>query len=108
MRMDKLTSKFQMALADAQSLAVGRDHQFIEPLHLMRALLDQEGGTVRPLLSRAGVNVNQLRARLDEALDTLPEVEGAAGEVHLSNDLVKLLNVTDKLAQKRQDAYISS
>ncbi|OBS09027.1 ATP-dependent chaperone ClpB [Acidihalobacter prosperus] len=108
MRMDKLTSKFQMALADAQSLAVGRDHQFIEPLHLMHALLDQEGGTVRPLLAQAGVNVNQLRARLDEALDGLPEVEGVAGEVHLSNDLVKLLNVTDKLAQKRQDAYVSS
>ncbi|AOV17874.1 ATP-dependent chaperone ClpB [Acidihalobacter aeolianus] len=108
MRMDKLTSKFQMALADAQSLAVGRDHQFIEPLHLMRALLDQEGGTVRPLLTRAGVNVNQLRTHLDEALDGLPVVEGVAGEVHLSNDLIKLLNITDKLAQKRQDAYISS
>lgn len=108
MRMDKLTSKFQMALADAQSLAVGRDHQFIEPLHLMRALLDQEGGTVRPLLTQSGINVNQLRARLDEALDALPVVEGSAGEVHLSNDLVKLLNVTDKLAQRRQDSYISS
>ncbi len=108
MRMEKLTSKFQMALADAQSLAVGRDHQFIEPLHLMSALLDQEGGTVRPLLTKAGVNVNQLRARLDEALDSLPTVEGTGGDVHLSNDLGKLLNITDKLAQKRQDAYISS
>jgi ATP-dependent Clp protease ATP-binding subunit ClpB len=106
--MEKLTSKFQMALADAQSLAVGRDHQFIEPLHLMSALLDQEGGTVRPLLTKAGVNVNQLRARLDEALDSLPTVEGTGGDVHLSNDLGKLLNITDKLAQKRQDAYISS
>ncbi|MEJ2481169.1 MAG: ATP-dependent chaperone ClpB [Acidihalobacter sp.] len=106
--MDKLTSKFQMALADAQSLAVGRDHQFIEPLHLMSALLDQEGGTVRPLLTKAGANVNQLRARLDEALDSLPTVEGTGGDVHLSNELGKLLNLTDKLAQKRQDAYVSS
>jgi ATP-dependent Clp protease ATP-binding subunit ClpB len=108
MRMDKLTSKLQMALADAQSLAVGRDHQFIEPLHLMSALLDQEGGTVRPLLTKAGVNVNQLRARLDEALDSQPTVEGTGGDVHLSGELGKLLNITDKLAQKRQDAYISS
>ncbi|MEJ2632849.1 MAG: ATP-dependent chaperone ClpB [Acidihalobacter sp.] len=106
--MDKLTSKLQMALADAQSLAVGRDHQFIEPLHLMSALLDQEGGTVRPLLTKAGVNVNQLRARLDEALDSQPTVEGTGGDVHLSGELGKLLNITDKLAQKRQDAYISS
>ena len=76
MRMDKLTSKFQAALTDAQSLAVGRDHQFIEPTHVMMALLDQEGGTVRPLLSQAGVNVNALRSRLGEALDRFPRVEG--------------------------------
>ena len=108
MRMEKLTSKLQMALADAQSLAVGRDHQFIEPIHLMIALLDQEGGTVRHLLSQADVNVNQLRSQLGEALERLPRVEGAAGEVHLSNDLGRLLNVTDKLAQTRKDQYISS
>ena len=108
MRMDKLTSKFQLALADAQSLAVGRDHQFIEPVHLMAALLDQDGGTAPGLLSKAGVNVNLLRSRLGEALDRLPAVEGAGGELHISNDLGKLLNVTDKLAQKRGDAYISS
>ncbi|MEW7979160.1 MAG: ATP-dependent chaperone ClpB [Candidatus Sedimenticola endophacoides] len=108
MRMDKLTSKFQMALADAQSLAVGRDHQYIEPAHLLLALLNQEGGTVRPLLAQAGVNVNQLRSGLGEALDHLPQVEGAAGEVHVSNDLGRLLNVTDKLAQQRKDQYISS
>ena len=108
MRMDKLTSKLQMALADAQSLAVGRDHQFIEPAHLMIALLDQEGGTVRHLLGQADVNVNQLHSQLDEALERLPRVEGAAGEVHLSNDLARLLNVTDKLAQTRKDQYISS
>jgi ATP-dependent Clp protease ATP-binding subunit ClpB len=108
MRPDRLTSKFQMALADAQSLAVGRDHQFIEPVHLMTALLDQEGGTVRHLLSQADVNVNQLRSALGEALDRLPRVEGTGGEVHVSNDLGRLLNQTDKLAQQRKDAYVSS
>ena len=108
MRMDKLTSKFQMALADAQSLALGRDHQFIEPLHLMTAMLDQEGGSVRHLLDRAGTNVNLLRSHLGEALDRLPKVEGQPGEVHVSNDLGRLLNVTDKLAQKRGDQYIPS
>ncbi len=108
MRMDKLTSKFQMALSDAQSLAVGRDHQFIEPVHLLIALLDQDGGTVRHLLGQADVNVNQLRSQLGEILERLPKVEGAAGEVHLSNDLGRLLNVTDKLAQSRKDQYISS
>jgi ATP-dependent Clp protease ATP-binding subunit ClpB len=106
--MDKMTSKFQQALADAQSLAVGRDHQFIEPAHLMTALLDQEGGTVRHLLSQADVNVNLFRSRLSELLDQLPQVEGTAGEVHVSNDLGRLLNVTDKLAQQRNDSYISS
>ena len=108
MRMDKLTSKFQMALADAQSLAVGRDHQFIEPAHVLLALVDQQGGTVRPLLDKSGVNVSLLRSRLMEALDRLPSVEGTPGEVHISNDLSRLLNVTDKLAQQRGDQYISS
>jgi ATP-dependent Clp protease ATP-binding subunit ClpB len=108
MRMDKMTSKFQQALADAQSLAVGRDNQFIEPVHLMAALLDQEGGTMRHLLSQADVNVNLFRSRLNELLDQLPQVEGAAGDVHISNDLGRLLNITDKLAQQRKDSYISS
>src|SRR6056300_433328 len=108
MRMDKLTSKFQLALADAQSLALGRDHQFIEPVHLMVALLDQEGGSVRPLLGQADVNVNQLRSSLSEALERLASVQGNAGDVHLSNDLGRLLNQTDKLAQERKDQYISS
>ena len=108
MRMDKLTSKFQMALADAQSLALGRDHQFIEPVHVLVALLDQQGGSVRHLLGKAGANVNLLRSQLGEALDRLPRVEGTPGEVHLSNDTGRLLNVTDKLAQQRSDAYISS
>ncbi|MDH3871340.1 MAG: hypothetical protein OEU44_03905, partial [Gammaproteobacteria bacterium] len=108
MRMDKMTSKLQMALADAQSLAVGRDHAFIEPVHLMIALLDQEGGSVRHLLAQADVNVNLIRSRLGELLDQLPQVRGTAGEVHISNDLGRLLNVTDKFAQQRKDSYISS
>ena len=108
MRTDKLTSKFQLALSDAQSLAIGRDHQFIEPAHLMLALLNQEGGTVRPLLAQAGVNVNQLRSGVGETIDRLPRVEGSGGEVHLSNDLIKIFNITDKLAQQRQDQFISS
>ena len=108
MRMDRLTTKFQEALADAQSLAVGRDHQFIEPVHALAALLNQEGGTVRPVLEQAGANVNQLRSALGEALGRLPRVEGTPGEVHVSNDLNRLLNVSDKLAQQRKDQYISS
>ena len=108
MRMDKLTTKFQAALADAQSLAVGRDNQYIEPVHLMAALLDQQGGTARPLLEKAGANVAKLRSDLAGALDRLPTVEGSAGEVLIGNDLSKLLNVTDKLAQKRSDQFISS
>ncbi len=108
MRMDKLTTKFQEALAEAQSLALGRDHQFIEPVHLMTALLDQEGGTIRHLLAKSDVNVNALRTQLSQALDRLATVEGAGGEVHVSNDLGKVLNLTDKFAQKRGDQYISS
>ncbi len=108
MRMDKLTAKFQMALADAQSLAVGRDNQFIEPAHIMLALLDQDGSTTRPLLAQADVNVNQLRSRIDEILDRLPQVQGNGGDVQVSNDLSRVLNLTDKLAQKRNDEYISS
>jgi len=108
MRMDKLTSKFQLALQDAQSLAVGRDHQFIEPAHLMIAMLDQDGSGVRPLLAQSGVNVNGLRAGLDQALDRLAKVEGGSGQLHVSNDLGRLLNLTDKAAQQRGDQYISS
>ena len=108
MRADKFTSKFQQALAEAQSLALGRDHQFMEPVHVMTALLDQSGGTSRHLLDSAGVNVNQLRSRLGIALEKMPQVEGNAGEVHLSRDLDRLLNLSDKFAQKRNDEYISS
>src|SRR5216683_2580092 len=106
--MDKLTTKFQAALADAQSLAVGRDNQYIEPVHLMAALLDQQGGTARPLLEKAGAQVAKLRSDLAGALERLPKVEGSGGEVLLGNDLNKLLNVTDKLAQQRGDQFISS
>ncbi|TYT23045.1 ATP-dependent chaperone ClpB [Luteimonas viscosa] len=108
MRMDKLTSRFQQALADAQSLAVGRDHNMIEPVHLLVALLDQQGGGTRPLLSQAGVNVPVLRERLGEALEKLPKVTGQAGQLSVGNDLGRLLNVTDKLAQQRGDAFIAS
>jgi ATP-dependent Clp protease ATP-binding subunit ClpB len=109
MRMDKLTSKFQAALADAQSLAVGRDQQLIEPAHVLLALLEQQGGTVRPLVLKAGANLNRLRSDLQGLVEQLPTVQGgAAGDVHVSNDLQRLLNVTDKLAQQRQDQFISS
>ncbi len=106
--MDKLTSKFQMAIGEAQSLAVGQDHQFIEPAHVLVALLDQQGGTVRGLLTKSGVNVNLLRSQLGDAVDRLAKVEGAGGDVHISTDLNKLFNVTDKLAQDREDQFISS
>ena len=108
MRMDKLTSRFQAALADAQSLAVGRDHQFIEPAHLLYAMLDAQGGGVRPLLLKAGVEVNRLHTALEAILDQAPKVEGTAGDVQVSHDLTRLLNVTDKLAQQRGDQFISS
>ena len=109
MRMDKLTSKFQLALADAQSFAVGRDHQFIEPAHLMSALLEQDISIAQSLLLKAGVNINQLRDGLGEVIDRIPIVEGdATGEIHLSSNLTKILNIADKLAQDRGDKYISS
>src|SRR6185437_10241610 len=106
--MDKLTSAFQAALADAQSLAVGRDNQFIEPAHLLLAMLNAQGGSVRPLLVKAGGDVNRLHTELTALLDRLPKVQGVAGDVQVSNDLGRLLNVTDKLAQQRGDQYISS
>jgi ATP-dependent Clp protease ATP-binding subunit ClpB len=108
MRMDKLTGKFQAALGDAQSLAVGRDQQLIEPAHLLLAMLEQQGGTVRPLVLKAGANLTKLRADLASLVDQLPTVQGTAGDVHISNDLQRLLNVTDKLAQQRQDQFIAS
>jgi ATP-dependent Clp protease ATP-binding subunit ClpB len=106
--MEKFTSKFQLAIADAQSLAVGRDHQFIEPIHLMTALLNQEGGSVRHLFAQTGINIHSLRSQLAEALDHLASVEGTPGDVHISNDLARLLNHCDKLAQQHSDQFISS
>ncbi len=108
MRMDKLTSKFQQAIADAQSLAIGRDHQFIESIHVMIALLDQEGGTARHLLTQSNVNINLLRSQLSQALDQMASVEGSAGDVQVSPELTRLLNLTDKLSQQRKDQFISS
>ena len=108
MRMDKLTSRFQQALADAQSLAVGRDNQFIEPAHLLVALIDQQGGSTKPLLAQAGVDVATLRARLGEAIERLPTVSGQEGNVSVSNDLARLLNLADKQAQQRGDGFIAT
>ncbi|MGY2798840.1 ATP-dependent Clp protease ATP-binding subunit ClpB [Ewingella americana] len=108
MRLDRLTSKFQLALADAQSLALGRDNQFIEPVHLMSALLTQEGGTVRPLLTAAGIDTPKLRTDVEQALGRLPQVEGTGGDVQPSSELVRVLNLCDKLAQQRADTFISS
>ena len=108
MRMDKLTSKFQLALADAQSLAVGKDHQFIEPVHVLSAMFQQDGGSVRPLLARVGVQDKALSELLNKALVELPQVQGQAGEVHLSQQTSRIINVADKLAQERGDSFISS
>ncbi|WP_417535400.1 ATP-dependent chaperone ClpB [Methylophaga sp.] len=108
MQIDKLTSKFQEALAAAQSMAVGQDHQFIEPVHLMLALLQQQNGSVKPILAQSGVNVSAYQAELEQQLSRLAQVEGGNGDIHVSQDLSRLLNQTDKLAQKRQDQYISS
>ncbi len=108
MQIDKLTSKFQEALGAAQSLAVGRDHQIIEPAHLMLALLNQQGGTVKPLLAQSGVNVPAYQADLEAQLNRFAQVEGGNGDIRISSDLNRLLNQTDKLAQQRQDQFISS
>ena len=108
MRLDRMTNKFQTAISDAQSLALGRDHQFIEPIHLMMALLNQDNGSIHPLLTQAGIRVSSLRSQLNLELDRLPQVEGTGGDIQLSQALIRLLNLCDKLAQKRKDKYISS
>ncbi|AKQ33974.1 ATP-dependent chaperone ClpB [Candidatus Coxiella mudrowiae] len=108
MRMDKFTRLFQTALADAQSLAVGRDQQFIEPAHVMKVLLEQEHGTIAPLLQQSGVNLLRLIDGLDKAIDNYPQVQGTNGEVHLSRELAQILTLMDKLAQQNKDQYISS
>jgi ATP-dependent Clp protease ATP-binding subunit ClpB len=108
MRFDKFTTKFQQALADAQSIAVGGDQQFIEPQHLLLALLNQDDGGTASLLQRAGANVPPLKAALEKAVARLPKVEGTGGEVQVGRDLANLLNLTDKQAQKRGDQFIAS
>ena len=108
MRMDKLTTSFQLALQEAQSLAVGKDHQFIEPVHLMAAMLNQENSAVANLYLRAGADLNAIKQKIQSSIERLPQVSGTAGEVHVSNGLNNLLNVTDKLAQQSGDDYIAS
>lgn len=108
MRLDRLTNKFQQALADAQSLALGRENQFIEPIHLLSALFNQEGGTVRPLLTTLGVNALEFQQKIEDALARLPQVQGVAGDVQPSSDLMRHLNLCDQLAQKHGDDFISS
>lgn len=108
MRLDRLTSKFQIAISDAQSLALGRDHQYIEPVHIMTALMNQEGGSVKGLTDAAGINFNSLRSLLAEAMERLPKVDGIGGDVQLAKEAVVLLNLCDKIAQKRKDEYITS
>jgi ATP-dependent Clp protease ATP-binding subunit ClpB len=108
MRFDKFTTKFQQAFADAQSAAVGGDHAYIEPQHLLLALINQQDGGTASLLQRAGVNVAGLRSALKSAIERLPKVEGTGGEVTISRDICNLLNLTDKEAQKRGDQYVAS
>ncbi|MFU2079528.1 ATP-dependent chaperone ClpB [Avibacterium endocarditidis] len=108
MNIEKFTTRFQQALSEAQSLALGKDNQFIEPVHLMAALLNQEGSSVAPILTASGVNVAMLRNELNAELNRLPQVSGNGGDVQISRNLVNLLNLCDKLAQQKQDKYISS
>ena len=108
MRFDKLTTRFQQALSDAQSMAVGQDHAYIEPQHLLLSLLQQEDGGTASLLQRSGANVAPLRDALKKSVERLPKVEGTGGEVTTSRDLGNLLNLTDKEAQKRNDQFIAS
>lgn len=108
MRMDKLTSHFQSALADAQSLAIGYEHQFIEPEHVIKALLDQADNAIGHLLGKSGIHLNDFKTKLEDNLQRMAIVEGVPGEIHISNDLQRLLNVTDKLAQQRGDQFIAS
>lgn len=108
MRLDRFTSKFQIAISDAQSLALGRDHQYIEPVHLMVSLLNQDGSAIRPLLTMLDIDIVQLRSKLSEMLDRVAKVSGIGGDVQLSSAMGVLFNLCDKVAQKRQDSFISS
>ena len=108
MRMDKLTNQLQQVLADAQSLAVGRDHAFIEPVHVLSAMLSQHAGSIRPLLQQCQADLQRLTSVVQDSLGSLPTVSGSAGDVHISQDTSRLLNRADKLAQERKDTYLSS
>ncbi|MCF7537529.1 ATP-dependent chaperone ClpB [Pseudomonas petrae] len=108
MRIDRLTSKLQLALSDSQSLAVGLDHPAIEPAHLMQALLEQQGGSIKPLLLQVGFDINSLRTALSKELDQLPKIQNPTGDVNMSQDLARLLNQADRLAQQKGDQFISS
>jgi ATP-dependent Clp protease ATP-binding subunit ClpB len=108
MRLDKFTSKFQIAISDAQSLALGRDNQYIEPIHLMSAMLNQQGTGIRALLEHTGINLNSLRSSLNESVDKLPKIQGAEADVQLGRDTIRLLNTCDKVAQQRKDDFITS
>ena len=108
MRIERLTSKLQLALSDAQSLAVGMDHAAIEPLHLLQALLEQQGGSIKPLLMQVGFDINSLRQGLTRELDQLGKLQNPTGDINLSQDLARLLNQADRLAQQKGDQFISS
>ncbi len=108
MNIEKLTSKFQQALQDAQSLALGKDNQYIEPVHLLLALLDQQDGSIAPILTASGAHIATLRNELNQELNRLPQVSGNGGDVQVSRNLINLLNLCDKLAQQKQDKFISS
>ena len=108
MRIDKLTSKLQSALADAQSMSLGGDNNFIEPSHLLLTLVDQKGGSVRPLLSQTGFDITDLRSKLQTLVDDLPKLQNSTGEISVSSDLAKLLNQADKISQQKGDSFVSS
>ena len=108
MRQDKLTTKLQEAIADAHSLAVGNDNQYVDPVHLLTALLQQNDGSTKSLLQRAGVNVNKLAGSLKTAVDRLPKVSGTGGDVQIGRELMNVLNLADREAQKRNDQFIAS
>ncbi|MFK3946839.1 ATP-dependent chaperone ClpB [Pseudomonas fulva] len=108
MRIDRLTSKLQLAISDAQSLAVGMDHPAIEPVHLLQALLEQQGGSIKPLLMQVGFDINSLRQAMVKELDQLPKIQNPTGDVNMSQDLARLLNQADRLAQQKGDQFISS
>ncbi len=108
MRMDKLTNKLQMALADAQSLAVGKDHNQIAPVHLISSLVNQKGGSIKPLLMQTGFDIKQVQEGLQAIMDVLPVVTDSDGDVNLSPELAKLLNIADKISQQNDEQFISS